>query len=418
MTQDMFGDRLLVVDDEPAFGQIVKRVAQGCGFEVVVTENAGAFLKAARLWHPTVIMLDLKIPGADGIELLRLLAADKCDAHILVSSGADAKVLDTAIQLGRERGLNMRESLQKPIRAESLRERLAAFKRVPKLQLSADLSRALASDQMYLEFQPKLDCRLDRITGVEALARWRHPLHGMISPDQFVGLAEEIGAIGRLTDWVVGTAAAQSVRWQSGLQFTLNVAVNVSARNVADLEFPDRLETRCREAGLDPECMTLELTETSAMREAVHMMDVLTRLRLKGFKLSIDDFGTGYSSLVQLQRMPFSELKIDKSFVMQMSTVRSCAVIVEILIDLARKLELTSVAEGVEDAVALQRLIDLGCDMVQGYYISRPIAAERIPAFASEHRAGAPVAEVPDASALELPTAATIVSMPRKGAAA
>jgi EAL domain-containing protein (putative c-di-GMP-specific phosphodiesterase class I) len=415
MTQDMFGDRLLVVDDEPAFGQIVKRVAQRCGFEVVVAETAAAFLKAARLWHPTVILLDLKIPGADGIELLRLLAADKCKASIVVSSGADARVLDTAMQLGRARGLNMRDSLQKPIRADSLRERLSAFKRIPKPQLSAELARAVASDQMYLEYQPKLECRLGRITGVEALVRWRHPLHGLIPPDQFVGLAEEIGAIGRLTDWVVGTATAQTVRWQSALPVMLNVAVNISARDVADLEFPDRLEARCWEAGLDPERLTLELTETSAMREAVHMMDVLTRLRLKGFKLSIDDFGTGYSSLVQLQRMPFSELKIDKSFVMQMSTVRSCGVIVEILIDLARKLGLTSVAEGVEDAAALRRLSDLGCDMVQGYHVSRPIAPDRIPGFASEHGAGpAPFFEE---SAAE-PGPATILSMPRNGAAA
>src|SRR4051812_49115632 len=110
MSDELFGDRLLVVDDEPAFGQIVKRVAQSCGFEVVVTENAPAFINASRLWHPTVIMLDLKIPGSDGIELLRSLAADKCSAHIVLSSGADARILDSALQLGRERGLAMSEA--------------------------------------------------------------------------------------------------------------------------------------------------------------------------------------------------------------------------------------------------------------------------------------------------------------------
>ena len=387
MTQEIFGDRLLVVDDEPAFGATVKRVAQGCGFEVVVTETADAFINAARLWHPTVIMLDLKIPGSDGVELLRSLAADKCSAHIVLSSGADAKVLESAMQLGRERGLRMGEGLQKPIRAESLRERLTGFKRLPKLQLSSDLARAISSEQLFLEYQPKLDCRLSRITGVEALVRWRHPQHGIIPPDQFIGLAEENGLIERLTDWVVGTAARQAARWHTERGLTLNVAVNVSARDVEHLDFPDRLERRCREAGLDPEYMTVELTETCAMREAMQMMDVLTRLRLKGFKLSIDDFATGYSSLVQLQKMPFSELKIDKSFVMQMTANRGCRVIVEILVDLARKLGLSSVAEGVEDQAALDSLIAMGCDMAQGYYVSRPIGADRITEFAADSAA-------------------------------
>ena len=133
--------------------------------------------------------------------------------------------------------------------------------------------------------------------------------------------------------------------------------------------------------------LTLELTETGAMRAAVQMMDVLTRLRLKGFKLSIDDFGTGYSSLVQLQKMPFSELKIDQTFVMQMLSNASCRVIVEIIIDLARKLGLKSVAEGVEEEAALKTLIDMGCDTAQGYYISRPIAGELMPQFVGDYEA-------------------------------
>ena len=389
MTQDAFGDRLLVVDDDTAFGQIVKRVAQGCGFEVVVTETAAAFVNAARSWRPTVILLDLKIPGSDGIELLRSLAADKCPTHIVLSSGADSKVLESAMQLGRERGLNMSEALQKPIRVESLRERLSGFKRLPKLQLLADLSRAISTDQLFLEFQPKFDCRLSRVTAVEALVRWRHPLHGVIPPDEFIELAEENGLIGRLTDWVVSVAAAQAAQWRTERGLSLNVAVNISARDVEGLDFPDRLERRCLDAGLDPEFMTIELTETSAMREAMQMMDVLTRLRLKGFNLSIDDFGTGYSSLVPLQRMPFSEIKIDRSFVMQMTGNGGCKVIVEIIVDLARKLGLRSVAEGVEEPAALEALVAMGCDLAQGYLFARPLPAERIAEFVPGSEAAA-----------------------------
>jgi EAL domain-containing protein (putative c-di-GMP-specific phosphodiesterase class I) len=159
----------------------------------------------------------------------------------------------------------------------------------------------------------------------------------------------------------------------------LDVAVNISAKDLEELDLPDRLHQHCMAAGIDPASMTLELTETGAMREAVQMMDVLTRLRLKGFKLSIDDFGTGYSSLVQLQKMPFSEIKIDRSFVTQMTSNEGCNVIAGIIVELARRLGLKSVAEGVEEELALEALIGIGCDVAQGFYLSRPLAPERVP---------------------------------------
>jgi EAL domain-containing protein (putative c-di-GMP-specific phosphodiesterase class I) len=290
------------------------------------------------------------------------------------------------MKLGRERGLSMGVVLRKPILTEILREQLSRLKCLSRQELSADLPRALADGQLYLEFQPKLDCRSSRFTSVEALVRWNHPERGIIAPTQFIPLAEEIGLISRITDWVIAAAANQAVCWRAD-QLALDVAVNVSARDVEDLSFPDRLERRCRDAGLDPSYMTIELTETGAMREVVQMMDVLTRLRLKGFKLSIDDFGMGYSSLVQLQRMPFSEIKIDRWFVMQMTSTYSCRVIVEIVIDLARKLGLNSVAEGVEDEAALNSVIEMGCDAVQGYHLCPPVSASRVAEFVRAHEA-------------------------------
>jgi len=380
MADDLFGDRLLVIDDEPGFNQVIKRVAQDCGFEVTVTADPSTFMNAVRLWRPTVIMLDLKMPRTDGIQLLRALASHKSTAHVIVTSGEHGKVLESAMQLGRERGLNMREALPKPVRAQDLREQLSGLKRMPKLQLSADLAGAITADELFLEYQPQFDCRLARITGVEALVRWNHPVHGIILPDQFITLAEEIGVISRLTDRVVAAAATQTALWHAA-NLPLHVAVNISARDLDDLELPDRLEQHCRTAGLDPAFVTLELTETSAMREVVQMMDVLTRMRLKGFSLSIDDFGTGYSSLVQLQKMPFSEIKIDQSFVMQMPTNPGCRGIVEIVVDLGKKLGLTSVAEGVEEEAALHSLIEMGCDTAQGFHLCRPMAASRIADF-------------------------------------
>ena len=382
MDNDLFGDRLLVIDDEPSLGQIVKKVGEASGFEVVVTRDPSAFMHAARQWHPTVIMLDLKMPGTDGVQLLRSLAADNCPANVVLTSGSDAKILESAMQLGRERGLNMSAALPKPIRVERLQERLAGFKRTSKPLLAADLAAALAADELFLEYQPKLDCRLGRITGAEALVRWNHATRGIIQPNHFIALAEETGLIHGVTDWVVATAAAQAAAWRAeNLGLEVAVAVNFSARDLVDLNLPDRLEQYCRSGGSDPAFLTLELTETGAMREAVQMMDVLTRLRLKGFRLSIDDFGTGYSSLVQLQTMPFTEIKIDLSFVTRMLSNTGCRVIVEIIIDLARKLGLRSVAEGVEDDATLKTLIELGCDTAQGYYISRPIAPEFMPQF-------------------------------------
>ena len=380
MADDLFGDRLLVIDDEPGFNQVIKRVAQDCGFEVTVTADPSTFMNAVRLWRPTVIMLDLKMPRTDGIQLLRALASHKSTAHVIVTSGEHGKVLESAMQLGRERGLNMREALPKPVRAQDLREQLSGLKRMPKLQLSADLAGAITADELFLEYQPQFDCRLARITGVEALVRWNHPVHGIILPDQFITLAEEIGVISRLTDRVVAAAATQTALWHAA-NLPLHVAVNISARDLDDLELPDRLEQHCRTAGLDPAFVTLELTETSAMREVVQMMDVLTRMRLKGFSLSIDDFGTGYSSLVQLQKMPFSEIKIDQSFVIQMPTNPGCRGIVEIVVDLGKKLGLTSVAEGVEEEAALHSLIEMGCDTAQGFHLCRPMAASRIADF-------------------------------------
>ena len=358
MTGNLLSNRLLVVDDDPALGRLIKNCAESAGFEVSVTKNPEAFAEKARVWGPTVLMLDLGMPGTDGIQILRGLAADGCAGHVILMSGADSKVMESATRLGRARGLKISGVLQKPVRVEALRKFLAQFQ-VAKALLTADLAGAIATNQLFLDYQLKLDCRAARMTGVEALVRWRHPTLGIVPPDQFIPLAEETDLIHKLTDWVIMAAAKQMAAWHMHNP-ALEIAVNISAKDVQDLTLPDRLHRHCRAAGIECASVTLELTETGAMREALQMMDVPhSRLRLKGFKLSIDDFGTGFSSLVQLQNMPFSEVKIDRSFVMQMMENEGCKAIVEIVIDLARKLGLQSVAEGVEDEATLHSLMNL-----------------------------------------------------------
>src|SRR5579862_6839507 len=377
MSDSTLRPRLLVIDDDLAFCRLVKRVADLHDFEVIMTDDPEKFKQTAQSWNPTLIITDLQMPGKDGIELLRDLALNKCTARIVVTSGLDRRTLESALRLGAERGLKMDGVLQKPASLAQLNDLMARQKPADGALLAGDLGRAIAADQLFLEYQPTISGRLGRITGVEALVRWLHPSRGVVSPDQFIPLAEESDLIDPLTNWVFATAAKQAAAWRHhGL--SLNVAINISALNLRDIRLPDRLARQCEEFGISPDTLTLELTETSAMRDAAHMMDVLTRLRIKGFKLSIDDFGTGYSSLIQLRKMPFSELKIDLSFVMQMLTDKDCGVIVEVIVDLADKLGLDCVAEGVESEQIWNALLALGCDRGQGYHLGRPMAADHI----------------------------------------
>ncbi len=262
--------------------------------------------------------------------------------------------------------------------------------------MTTELAHAIANDELRLEYQPKVDLMTGAVTGVEALVRWHHPTRGRLAPDTFVPLAEQTGQIGALTRWVMRTAVAQWHGWHArGLD--ISIAVNFSGRNLDEIAFPDVLEALCR--GSDVACgqFVIEITETATASDEVKMMDIATRLRLKGFRISIDDFGTGYSSLVQLQRLPFSEMKIDKSFVIQCATSRESLVIVKSIIDLAHNLNLKVVAEGVETLEALELLRRLGCDLAQGYYVGRPMGGERLPgwvsAWVASHRTGIGMAE-------------------------
>lgn len=372
-----FRPRLLMIDDDMAFCRFVTRVAEPYGFEVVATDDQDIFQSRAQSWNPTLIVMDLQMPGKDGIELLRDLALYDCTAHIVLTSGLDTRTLDSAMRLGNVRGLKIKGVLQKPVPLQDLNGLLAKYIPIDNAALSRDLGSAIVADQLFLEYQPKIDGHLGQITGVEALVRWHHPKFGLIRPDRFIALAEETDLIDPLTDWVFAAAVKQAAIWRDQ-GVPLEVAINLSARNLRDIQLPDRLVRHCSEFGINPESVTLELTETSAMHDAIQMMDVLTRLRIKGFMLSIDDFGTGYSSLIQLRKMPFSELKVDVSFVAHMLEDKDCKIIVEVIIDLARKLGLKSVAEGVESEPIWNALLGLECDRGQGYYLGRPMSADRI----------------------------------------
>lgn len=243
---------------------------------------------------------------------------------------------------------------------------------VHRLTLIAELRRAIDHDELELHYQPKVDLRTGNVTSVEALARWQHPTRGFIPPDEFIPLAEHTGLIKPLTRWVLNEALRQCRDWY-GAGHPIDVAVNLSAWSLYDPEFVETVRTLLDRWAVAPASLELELTESMVMTDPLRARETLTQLHALGVQLSIDDFGTGYSSLGYLKRLPVQQLKIDKSFVMQMASNDDDAFIARAIVDLSHNLGLEVVAEGVEERQTLRLLTMMGCDLAQGYYVSRPL---------------------------------------------
>ena len=216
------------------------------------------------------------------------------------------------------------------------------------------------------------------ICAVEALLRWQHPQRGLIAPDAFIGLGETSGLMRSMTDFVIQRGIEQLKGWQA-LRLDLGLRVNVGASLITDLEFPDRLQYALNEQNIDASALTIEITETAMLEKHSDTFDIMTRLRVKGMKLAIDDFGIGYSSLTQLFRMPFNEMKIDKSLVLALPHSKEAKIMVDAMVELGHKLSLTVCAKGVETDAALDFLGSVQCDSAQGYLIGRPTPATHIP---------------------------------------
>ena len=243
---------------------------------------------------------------------------------------------------------------------------------VRRLALLGELRRAIAENELTLHYQPVIELATGVVHAVEALVRWEHPTHGLMPPAEFIELAEVSGLIQPLTRWVLEHAVDQIVAWRE-LDIRLRVAVNLSVRNLYDIELAPWLNTLLLDRGVDAGLLTLEITESELMDDPLYAMEVLGKLKALGVATSIDDFGTGYSSLAYLKNLPIDELKIDRSFVGSMVDDDSDLTIVRSTIDLSHNLGLDVVAEGVENAETLDRLADLGCDRAQGYHLSRPL---------------------------------------------
>ena len=374
--------RLLIIDDNPDLAAFVAKVAKSCAYEVSVTSRAEEFRDLHQTWRPSHVLMDLEMPGTDGVELLRYLASEKSPAMVLLMSGHSLKVLESARRVAMERGLSVGPMISKPMGVAALRQILSSVNPDQTASVEHDLEAAIRNGGLSCEFQPKVALNSFKLVGFEALARWQHPTRGMIPPLEFIAVAERSGLMDDLTRAVAKSAFKQLGVWRNhGLPAGL--AINISATNLSDVRFADDLSDYCREFGVQPDWLTLELTETAAAANAADAMDILTRLRLKGFSLSIDDFGTGYSSLKQLQRLPFSELKVDIEFVRECTVSKDAYTIVRATVDLAHSLGLLAVAEGVEDRATLDVLTRLGCDIAQGYHIGRPLPPAQISEWAA-----------------------------------
>jgi EAL domain-containing protein (putative c-di-GMP-specific phosphodiesterase class I)/FixJ family two-component response regulator len=383
--------KILILDDEPFMLKLLDRMLGNSGYTQVSTCDNGqqALALVGKLEsYPDVILLDINMPQMDGVEFVRHLVDHRYLGSLILVSGEDERVLQSVETLVRAHKISVLGHLRKPVQPQGLCDLLdkweapvaGANRVVEPVVDPAELASAIARGELLNYYQPKVRVASGELLGLETLVRWQHPTRGMVPPDQFIGIAEQNGLIDDLTLSVMAAALAQARVWKdAGLE--LRLAVNLSMDNLNSLNFLDELVELTARAGVAPQDMVLEVTESRLMEDQRIPLEILTRLHLKRFHLSIDDFGTGNSSLTQLRDIPFDELKIDQSFVHgAWSNATQCAMF-DASLGLAKQLNMESVAEGVEDQSDWDFLRQRGCNLAQGYFIAPPMPAEDLPAW-------------------------------------
>jgi EAL domain-containing protein (putative c-di-GMP-specific phosphodiesterase class I)/FixJ family two-component response regulator len=374
-------NRLLVLDDDPDVCAFVAQAAASVGYEATSATDFDEF-QAKLTPDVCLIVLDLMMPDVDGIQVLRYLSDQRYQSEIILISGYDKKVLMVAAQLARALALNVRASIQKPVKLAELQEILARrsepSREAPARSASTSgrfdresLRRAIADDQLLMHYQPQYHVKTRKLVGVEALVRWQHPVRGLLLADAFIGAFESAGLIDELT-WIVIRKVLADKRASDSDASRVPISLNISAHSLRDLSLPEKLLAVIAENGGTPSDFVLEITESGLIRELHTALDILARMRLKKLHLSIDDFGTGYAMMHQLQRIPARELKLDIEFVQSMLTDESSDIIVRKTLELAHDLDMLVVAEGVETQEQLSRLSQYGCDIAQGYLLGKP----------------------------------------------
>ena len=385
---------VLIVDDQSHVRSWVRSVLRNAGIlQVNEAANGGEALAAVTqpgAWFD-LVLCDLRMPERDGIETIRSFAALGLESAIAIMSVEEERVIESAGMLAEVQGLRLLGTVAKPLTREKLDQLLVKLREAApsspegaRTAPEADLAKAFVGRELQLVYQPKIWMRTGAFAGVESLIRWKHPELGLFLPGSFVPMmesSEELSA--SLTEFSLRETIACVGRWRATGR-ELRAAINLSARAFDRLDLPERVNAMCLEHRVEPEWITLELTETYVARDAVRLIDVATRLRLKGFTLSIDDFGTGQSGLAKLQKLPFNELKVDRQFVNGCSQSVSQRSVVEASLALARSLKMGSVAEGVQYRADWDLLVQLGCDVMQGYFIARPMSEQGLDAWTTQ----------------------------------
>ncbi|MCW5642982.1 MAG: EAL domain-containing protein [Rhodoferax sp.] len=377
---------VLVVEEQDFSRKVLVRQLRALGAVNVLQASDGEqALELLRRPDNAVglILCDLDMPRMDGLEFMRHLGAIRSAASLVITGAVDVALLNSVQMMCRAYGIRPLGVLEKPVNSECLRTMMARARKPmpgpalvdaaggPEFSLDEILG-GLQQEQFEPFFQPKVELAGGRIVGAEALARWRHPQHGLISPRAFIEPLERSGHIDTLTFKMLEQAAHACHRWnRSG--HDLSVSVNLSLVSLADTRLATRVAAVVRAVGLAPRRLTLEVTETAAMTDVGPALENLARLRLRGFGLSIDDFGTGFASMQQIGRIAFNELKIDRGFVSAMGDTREARAIVESSIDIARRLGIPAVAEGIETQAEWDALRSAGCTQAQGFFVSRPV---------------------------------------------
>ncbi len=389
--KDKSAIQMMLLDDDPFMHKLIGHQLEQLGFTALTLCASGAEALEALAGtnaQPDLILLDLNMPEMDGIEFVRHLAGRHFKGSLILISSEDERMLQSASTLVQAHQITLLGHVRKPVASETLAALLDTWTapqmsctRPAKALYSADALRlAIKRGEMVNYYQPKVAVGDGRVVGVETLVRWRHPVDGMVFPDQFISVAEATGLIDDLTRVVLCQALAQARLWSdAGLH--LSVAVNLSMDNLAQLEFADFIIQQTALAGVVASDVVLEVTESRLMSDVRAPLYILTRLRLKRFWLSIDDFGTGNSSLMQLRDIPFDELKIDKGFVHGAATNETQRAIFNGSLHLARQLGMKVLAEGVEDRVDWDFVRMSDCDLAQGYFIARPMPAADLPSW-------------------------------------
>ncbi len=389
---------ILVVDDHDFQRQQIIRLLEGLGVGPVLeaaSGRAGLSALAARSEPIDIVLCDLDMPGMDGVEFIGHLAERRLARAVAVVSAMEDSILNTAEAMVKAYGLQVLGTIAKPIRRDALRRCLDAYRRTDRPGETpaevtafgaADLARGLERREFLAFFQPKVLFATGELCGVEALARWSHPELGLLAPYRFIDQIEAEGMAGTLTEAMLRQACellAACRRTGPGMTASVNVAV----AGLSDLRVADRLQDLVGQMSCHPRQIVLELTESAIVTPVAKALNVLARLRLKGFSLSIDDFGTGYSSLQQLSSGPFTELKIDRSFISDSPTQPRSRSIIEASLDLARRLNLVTVAEGVETLAEWSLLKSMRCQQVQGHFVARPMPARQVEPWMNAWRA-------------------------------